>query len=518
LDKIKSESESHISPTTQSPVEINQARVSGKASFFVESNPQNLIDLAVYLGVEDEELRTIRAQMAQRTPGPEANTFMDKVIAAKIIDEKGEFKSHRTDDGEALVILALQGNRAAQELLDKKVSVLQQKDALRAEHIVDEARQMGKIGQQATTAKALPLHELVAVHATGFRPAHNDENIQIQSTFDGTDWSDPRNTVHFALNHQVASHMYGSWDQQPYVVVSPLEDVIEQNKKPDVLNTVDTFFEMSPGTPLNLSKEKTRIIEPDDLPPGKLIGYKDNHVIFKRGKYTVEDFHALRQGMDESERKAFNSDLSNTLTDAIRSVNYETHLERNSELQSLETDVIQKYIDIRYDEKNTQQVVGIFDRMQNGSIENAVESYIHDIGFDGRIGEDIRQRAVEKIYAGLFSYIKQKAVNRTISDMGYKVQQGGMWAWKDDWTVTNRTLQLGAELGVRVGAHSDFESSKIDSAYRGGLGRGEGLLNQLRDDKVDMPTYREKTEKILSKHLEGMSPETRRMLYLRGLI
>lgn len=53
-----------------------------------------------------------------------------------------------------------------------------------------------------------------------------------------------RNSVHFAINHHVGSHIYGSWSYKPYVILCPLKDAMERNnRKPLGFSLVDTYFE-----------------------------------------------------------------------------------------------------------------------------------------------------------------------------------------------------------------------------------------------------------------------------------
>jgi hypothetical protein len=52
----------------------------------------------------------------------------------------------------------------------------------------------------------------------------------------------PRLTVHWALNHVVGDHLYGSWANGNLVIVSPGDKIVEENGVPENLNAVDTFW------------------------------------------------------------------------------------------------------------------------------------------------------------------------------------------------------------------------------------------------------------------------------------
>ena len=62
-----------------------------------------------------------------------------------------------------------------------------------------------------------------------------------------------RSTKHFTLNGLVSSHEYGDFSNNPYIIIDPLEEHIDD---PDLLsiNEADTYFEKSREKPMKLSK------------------------------------------------------------------------------------------------------------------------------------------------------------------------------------------------------------------------------------------------------------------------
>lgn len=48
-----------------------------------------------------------------------------------------------------------------------------------------------------------------------------------------------RNTVHFAVNDEVASHEYGNWENSKYAVLIPFTDIPKE--KISKVKSVDTF-------------------------------------------------------------------------------------------------------------------------------------------------------------------------------------------------------------------------------------------------------------------------------------
>ena len=66
---------------------------------------------------------------------------------------------------------------------------------------------------------------LVLVHMTNYEP----ENGKISSTRDKIGGT--RNSVHFTLNHPVAAHRAGDWDEMNYAIIMPYESTINSNSK-----------------------------------------------------------------------------------------------------------------------------------------------------------------------------------------------------------------------------------------------------------------------------------------------
>ena len=88
-------------------------------------------------------------------------------------------------------------------------------------------------------AKIMDIDDLVAVHLTKYLP----ENGQIKSLNSVFPEETLRNTVHFAINHPVEGHMYGSWDGTSYAVIVPLDKLCGEEEN-EILNfnVVDTYF------------------------------------------------------------------------------------------------------------------------------------------------------------------------------------------------------------------------------------------------------------------------------------
>ncbi len=92
---------------------------------------------------------------------------------------------------------------------------------------------------------------LITVHKTKYAPTDSvirtakDSNAQVtkEITINGVSYSysytSGRDTVHTAMNDEVSSHMYGSWEDCPYSVMVPFKDI--PNEKVGRAAPMDTF-------------------------------------------------------------------------------------------------------------------------------------------------------------------------------------------------------------------------------------------------------------------------------------
>lgn len=126
-----------------------------------------------------------------------------------------------------------------------------------------------------------------AVHATKYMPKHhNDGTMYIPTTAMATDFDVPRSTVHVTLNHVVTSHMMGSWNDMPIVVLAPYNDVTEKNGNPAEVAGTDTYWSLDPDAGLILP-ESAYIVQPKNDGPLYQIG--EHGATYKRDNYTEEE-------------------------------------------------------------------------------------------------------------------------------------------------------------------------------------------------------------------------------------
>lgn len=503
LSKVKQDSKTTHPPTDlDSPIALAErieAVDNERATFFVESGPRQLLDIAFVLGVEDPIFGESRKLATNKRLDDTANALIDRVIALKAqLPEK----SHHA---EALLLLALQGDQKARDLLDQTLKIQEKKDQVNREQVGGAIKEW----VEGRSGPTLNLNELIAVHVTRFYPKKGQNGLEMSSTFDGTDWQVPRDTVHFSLNHPVEAHMFGNWDDTPIAVIAPLDKMIGVNGKPLVLNTVDTFFEVSPGTRIKLP-EGSVIVRPDKLPEGQLFRQEQGAVVYKAANITPTDIQNLISLLGERERDYFNEQLWRELA-SIGSYHLGMPTEQREEIQARWLK-LEPLIGSRLEHRDMLQ------KCAKQNYQEIIKGIIETAELTQDVPPEMVNSIISKWGGAFINKIKVLAIRDQIKKMGCQVQPGGMWAWGDSWDITHRTYKLGAKLGIDVSAHANHWSKKMEEGMIGGMGVGLGLLALLESGEITPAEYRDRTFEFVKDNFDRINPATRRMFYLFGAI
>jgi len=567
ISKVEEGPGGRISPTETTPEIRCKVIKEGKALIFVESRPSTLLDLAFALGVENKKLEETGAKARNRILTEEGQKITDQVIAAKSLDDEGNFKEEINYEGEALATLSLLGDEEAKEFLEShhqaltekdrcrkqvdsllgKISVLSKpgelynslidalseelgekqleevKSLLEASYSTSDARKLrnwwenylqeteGKTFDRLSSrlveiitekCEGLSLDNLVAVHLTHYLPKESNGNLEMISAFDATDWKMPRNTIHFALNHPVAPHMYGSWEDAPYAIIAPLDGLMKLNGKPVNLNTVDTFFEVSPGTRLYLPEE-TVIVKPSELPKGELFHSEGKEVIYKASNIAPEDIATLVDRLSKWDRHYLNEDVTGIICEYLR-------WHKENPLSEEELDRLSQASGPVF---NREDVLSILTKQP---LVEVVKGTLKKAEVLDKLSPEIVADLINKAEGKFIAQIKEQAIRDRIRQMGYEDQPGGMWAWGGSWEVTRQTHILGAKIGIAVGPHSaDISSQLMDDVLR-----AQNVLSEHQERNLGerLSIYKEVQEEVISKLFPNLSQKSRRMLYLIGFL
>lgn len=497
-----------------------------------ENAPQHLlatksllgvIDLAVQFGSRDSSLAQIRDEVARGIYSEGALTLLDALVATNYVSAAGYLEPKANNNAEAVVLAALLGDSQAQTVVAQKVEALR--------HI----EQQSKVNSERwpsnlpTNIEALKPQELVSVHATRYEPqvGPNGELI-VPTTFDATKGKVLRSSVHTSLNHKVQGHMYGSWGDAGYVIISPFESMMEANGVPTVLNTVDTWWSRDPGEPLRFPD--ATIVKPGGDKVSGLYEIKGNSVEFKSAGLDRQDLVALAE---YKRREGDFESLARDIESSFRE-NFDSYSTGREELQS-EWDMDAVYTAIGqylFKEKNGWgfdgdpalliDLTATTEGQPVSSLEQKLEDLLERSGATTAIKPEAQDKEVavnrfttivaNNIRREMFAEISEIAAQEAIRSKGFEVQRGGMWAWGGSWDVTAQTVALGEQLGTEVAAHSVTPQAILTENFSHQVGaayEGEGDSAKF-DWKKYSPQYHDLVPQI--------DPKTRRTLYASGLL
>lgn len=278
-------------PLNPSGFSLPNAIAADKTLFLVENTPVHILDLAFYLGLEGKGWREARQKAAlDRIYTAEVISLIDDMVAGTAVGENGELRQRQNQEGEALAVLALLGDKEAREILDEKRRMLEDLDKERL-------RRQQEFGQKKLEALerkrvGVPKGSVGATQVTAYRPQVTENGILVRSSFDGTGGVMTRGTVHFTLGGKITSaYGGGDWENMPYVITGNLSKIREANGNPLMINPVDTYFLVNPGQPLLVPEG--HLTMPGWLPSGTIREVRDNITIYKNKGLTAEDIDRL---------------------------------------------------------------------------------------------------------------------------------------------------------------------------------------------------------------------------------
>ena len=158
------------------------------------------------------------------------------------------------------------------------------------------------------------MNNWLCVHATRYLPIKSqDGGMYIPTTAMATGFEKwPRSTVHFTLNHVVASHGYGSWDDTPFIVLVPYGSVVKLNDNPAEVAATDTYWSVDPDVGLRLP-ENTYIIKPSN---DALFSIGENGATYKTDNFTDEEIAQIESMMNPYDRQMYDKYKNADFSDA----------------------------------------------------------------------------------------------------------------------------------------------------------------------------------------------------------
>lgn len=501
----------------QEQLKLTQTQESASQHYIVNKTLQGVIELAIQLGSKDASLPQLRDQLARGVYSERALTLIDALIALNYVDFAGFNGKGANTNAEAIMLLSLLGDADAQTAVAEAVDTLRQ---------IDQGRKANRERRKVYSEPLKP-QELVCVHATRYKPeATEGGGFLVYTTFDATKGKVLRNTVHTALNHKVAAHIYGSWEDAGYVVISPFESMIKANGLPAVLNTVDTYWSRNPGEPLIFADGT--LVAPGGGDIQGLYETEGNIVKFKSEGLDRQDLiniaeYARRNGYLDD----FSKSIESAIEEALHPYGSAMELQEQWDFDTTQRALSQFLYGDEYSWGHqpallrflAEEIEGQFPQNLETRIKTLIERSGASLGIKSEVQD--KEKAIEvlvktlanRIRSTMFTEINEIAVREAITARGFNIKPGGMWAWGDSWTVTGQTVALGEELGVLVGAHTDMIDHELTERFKQSINqaiegekRGNGRFNWTKYN----PIYDSFIPKIDSK--------TRRVLYASGLL
>jgi len=499
----------------QQQVEATQQRGAETRHFVANKSLLGVVELAIELGSKDETLVQVRDNVRNGVYSERELNLIDALVATNY-DGWGYVGATPNHNAEATVVLALLGDEKAQTAVAESVETMRK---------ADQSRRVYPEGE-TTDYEPLNPNELVTVHATRYKPETDDEgNLLVQTTFDASDGKVLRNSVHTALNHKVAGHMYGSWGDTGYVLISPFNAMVERNGLPRTLNTVDTYWTANPGEAVVFPD--ATLVAPGGEDVEGLFVQEGNVVKFKSEGIDIQELLKLQeyhrtQGnsslfarnvessvFDAFERWGSGSEMQESwdYDNAIRAINMHLYGE---ELPPLGNEPALLRELTREDGEDNQALQQKLSELLIKS--DAIKAIRPDVQDRDRAVSQMSEAMANKIKSLMFTQINQIATNEAIINRGFDIKPGGMWAWGGSWEVTGRTHALGVEMGVQVAAHTNTVDHQLTERF-------SRTINQAFGEEEETKGFQwEKYNPRFDEFVPNLDPKSRRTLYASGLL
>lgn len=284
-----------MTTTEQAPV---QARAQ-EALYLPEHAPdiKGVISEAIRVKQADnnDPLRLAAAAESRRESNEELEAVVDTIVGIKLLGvATGD--EELVKNAEQIFIGAASGDAAQEAIAKQGLDTIIHHDpgGTRKRRHVQYLRETW--GEEAveeiySDPEQLGYQHLSVVHATNHLPRRSGDGTQhIDDRFTGSGHG--RSTVHVALNAQVESSSFSAdWSDRKFVIVAPMDKVVELNGDPTSLIGHDTWWETMPNRGLVLPKDAI-VVRPG---ASDVVQYlpDSREVRYKAGGITSDDVDTL---------------------------------------------------------------------------------------------------------------------------------------------------------------------------------------------------------------------------------
>lgn len=242
----------------------------------ISARPDMLVDAALQMAGSPEtrrELEELSRDIQMAPPFTEKLKVMLSEMGACI----GLQKDENNGDALAIVLAGLAGDEGARKVMCDSARYVEENSNMAH-------RSIDGISQENMEK----LEKFVFVRSTRY-PIDRDEagNVIFYSAANYLNGEHVRSTIHFTVNGQVTSHMFGAWSNENRLVVTNARKMIEQNNLPVNISTADTYFSKDLGEAL---------VCPDAV---VIEGVSDQAELFIRNKdivtYSVKKHYSIEE-------------------------------------------------------------------------------------------------------------------------------------------------------------------------------------------------------------------------------
>jgi hypothetical protein len=274
---------------------------------------RQIIDIALKHNPDNLMIQSLKENISSHDLSKAAQTLLSGVVGFYDYSKHTDsiYKLSETDNfPEKVTVLALNGDVNAKNiftLASLRGEIV--KNGKAKEHSI--AEEVAERLFQTINLKRLNIDELITVRVMKFKPDMSEDGMSfiLKSPFDATKGEILRTSSHFTLNHKVSSHMYGDWDTAPYILLTPLAKMIENNGQPENFNTVDTWWNLHPGQGLVIPVSDAIYIEKVENLPCLFEKQVNGSILVKSKNFTEADISDIQEMLREDK---------NTLKDFIK--------------------------------------------------------------------------------------------------------------------------------------------------------------------------------------------------------
>ncbi|HUQ85776.1 MAG TPA: hypothetical protein VM077_05605 [Candidatus Limnocylindrales bacterium] len=497
-----------------------------ETEILASTSPLGIVDASLQLidqGVGKAELKpdleNLRQKIKTRQIDDAVLNLFDQIYVSGAVDTatglvfgnnmEGVGTHNLSVDGPMLVALALGGDEQAIRILDLKREVVNFIDESDIElatmpdggiepKIKPGEKRIKQPGEALTTDEIdlIKNAHLVAAHTTGTRPEVTDTSTGISTVRPtgeyniGEDSQYPRSTIHWSLNHAVESHIRGNFNDRPFTVVAPLDELARMNGAPAVLYGVDTYFSLNPGNGLSIPENAT-IIETHMDESSKFISKEGNTVRLRDRDITSEDLKELVEYVHVNFIPDYPGDVASLIAGDLIATGQFDSLSKN--MDKIDNPTSEDMDPENQELLNQWRPLVSLVKAEISANPNLKTSEGTAIVLKKLLNGDIPIQEHSDLEPLLTEATRRFLVNKTVESYGGKVvKSDGNSAYIEDEAFREKEEEIASTIGIRLGKHTDLAEGKFEDTYSKALSKALTVIpsdQELSESSDETATF-----------------------------